>query len=234
MYVCFDIKIKYKMQLKIHKEGWVYFIISLIISIVTFPIFKFIGLILFIFSFYVYYFFRDPKRSIPIDDFILSPADGIVTFIGKSKLPINYDTNDDFIKVSIFLNIFNVHVNRLPANGVIKVIKYIKGKFINATFDKSSRDNERNIILIEKNNKDIIVVTQIAGLIARRIICEVKENQISQQGHRFGIIKFGSRVDIYLPSKYKLLISMGQIMVGGETIISNPNNITQITENIKN
>ena len=222
------------MQFKIHKEGWIYLIISLILSIIFWPFLPILGILFFIFSCYIYYFFRDPDRLIPDHDLIISPADGIITYIGKSKLPINYQTNESFIKVSIFLNIFNVHVNRLPSSGIIKVIKYIHGKFINATLDKSSEDNERNIILIEKNNKDIIVVSQIAGLIARRIVCEVKENQESIQGSRFGIIKFGSRVDLYLPSKYKLLVSLGQTMVGGETIISNPNNILEITKSIKN
>ena len=142
--------------------------------------------------------------------------------------------NNKFIKISIFLNIFNVHVNRIPTTGIIKDINYINGKFINATLDKSSSDNERNIITLEKENKDIIIVSQIAGLIARRIICEIKEKQKVFQGHRFGIIKFGSRVDLYFPSHYKPLIAVGQIVIGGETIMANPNNINEITDTIKN
>ena len=179
-------------------------------------------------------FFRDPERSIPLDDVIVSPADGIVTYIGPSQAPIiGLETSKQFFKISIFLNIFNVHVNRMPTSGIVKKIKYIHGKFINATLDKSSEDNERNIILIETHNKENIFVTQIAGLIARRIVCEIKENQEVYLGHRFGIIKFGSRVDLYLPSHFKTLISVGQTLIAGETLISNPNNIKNINKSIK-
>jgi len=221
------------MLIKIHKEGQTYFIVSIIFTIILFPFFPIVGLILLIISSYIYYFFRDPKRAIPIEEVIVSPADGIITYIGDSKAPESLDDNQEFIKISIFLNIFNVHVNRLPTNGVIKKINYIHGKFINATLDKSSENNERNIICLENTNKEIIYVTQIAGLIARRIVCDIKEKQIIKQGHRFGIIKFGSRVDLYLPNKYKILVSNGQTVFAGETIISNPNNILEITNSIK-
>ena len=223
-----------KMQLKIHKEGWVYFIFFVILTIIIFPFIPIIGMIFAIFTFYIFYFFRDPMRSIPLNDVILSPADGVITFIGSSKPPLKIDNNDNFIKISIFLNIFNVHVNRIPVTGVIKKIQYIHGKFINATLDKSSDKNERNIIVIKNKKKESIILTQIAGLIARRIVCEVKENQEVHQGYRFGIIKFGSRVDLYLPSHYKTLISVGQNVLGGETIISNPNNLKSISGSIKN
>ena len=221
------------MLFRIHNEGRIYFLISLIVSIIIFPFFSILGIILIIFSIYIFYFFRDPIRTIPNEDVIVSPADGIVTYVGKSELPISLEGNHNFIKISIFLNIFNVHVNRIPSTGTIKNIKYIHGKFINATFDKSSEDNERNIITLEKENKDIIIITQIAGLIARRIVCAVKEKQKVYKGHRFGIIKFGSRVDIYMPSHYKPLITNGQVVIGGETIISNPNNIKEISNSIK-
>ena len=221
------------MQLRIHKEGWVYFIILLIICIISFPFFPFIGLTFFILAIYIFYFFRDPVRSVPFGDLIISPADGIVTFIGESNPPININQNIKFIKISIFLSIFNVHVNRIPTKGIIKKIKYINGKYINATSDKSSKDNERNIVLLEKENNDLIIFTQIAGLIARRIVCEIKETQKVNQGDKFGIIKFGSRVDLYMPVNYKPLISVGQITIGGETILANPNNINEITKTIK-
>ena len=222
------------MQIRTHNEGWVYFISLLIITIITLPFFPFIGLILFLITVYIFYFFRDPMRNIPNEDFVVSPADGTVTFIGKAFPPLNNTNNNECLKISIFLNIFNVHVNRIPCSGVIKKINYIHGKFINATLDKSSTNNERNIICLKKNNNDIIYITQIAGLIARRIVCDVRVNQEVIQGHRFGIIKFGSRVDLYLPADYKILISKGQIMVGGETIISNPNNISQVNNSLKN
>jgi len=221
------------MLFRIHNEGRIYFLTSLIVSIIIFPFFPIIGIILIIFSGFIFYFFRDPIRTIPNEDVIVSPADGIVTYVGKSGPPISLEGDDNFIKISIFLNIFNVHVNRIPTTGTIKNINYIHGKFINATLEKSSDDNERNIITLEKKNDDIIFITQIAGLIARRIVCEVKEKQEVYKGHRFGIIKFGSRVDIYMPSHYKPLITIGQVVVGGETIISNPNNIKEITNSIK-
>jgi len=221
------------MHFRIHKEGKVYLIFLLIVTFISIFISLFLALFFLVISFYIFYFFRDPIRSIPLDDIIVSPADGIITYIGTSKPPIEINNNQKFIKVSIFLNIFNVHINRMPTLAVIKNIKYIHGKFINASLDKSSVDNERNIITLEKENKDILIVTQIAGLIARRIICDVRENQKVAQGSRFGIIKFGSRVDLYLPSTYKTLISLGQTVVGGETIISNPNSIQEITDSIK-
>ena len=221
------------MVIKIHKEGKTYFIISVILTLISFFFSLIIGLILLIISSYIFYFFRDPKRFIPIEDVVVSPADGVVTYIGVERSPELIGSNQEFIKISIFLNIFNVHVNRLPTNGIIKKIKYIHGKFINATLDKSSENNERNIICLENTNKEIIYVTQIAGLIARRIVCDIKEKQIIKKGHRFGIIKFGSRVDLYLPNKYKILVSKGQTVFAGETIISNPNNILEITNSIK-
>ena len=230
----FSFKSIKNMQFKIHNQGWVYFISSLIVTIILFTFFPTIGIILGIFTFYIFYFFRDPERSIPLDDVIVSPADGIVTYIGSSRAPIDLETSDQFCKISIFLNIFNVHVNRMPTSGIVKKIKYIHGKFINATLEKSSEDNERNIILIETHNKENIVVTQIAGLIARRIVCEIEENQEVFLGHRFGIIKFGSRVDLYLPAHYKTLITVGQTVIAGETLISNPNNIENLNKSIKN
>ena len=222
------------MHLRIHSEGRVYLFSTIIIAIIFIPFFPIITILSFILSCYICYFFRDPIRSIPSEDFIVSPADGVVTYIGVTNPPINMEGNNQFLKISIFLNIFNVHVNRIPTNCLIKNIKYIHGKFINANLNKSSADNERNIITLEKQNKDILFVTQIAGLIARRIVCEVKEKQNILQGQRIGIIKFGSRVDLYMPSHYKPLITLGQVVVGGETIISNPNNIKEITNSIRN
>ena len=224
------------MYFKIHNEGVIYFIFSIIIAFIFSFIIPFIGFFLFLISFYIYYFFRDPYRFIPKEDVIVSPADGIISLIEESELPIkiNANQNEKFIKISIFLNIFNVHVNRIPTHGIIEKINYIHGKFINATLNKSSKHNERNIIVIKKNNNDFIVVTQIAGLIARRIVCNIKENQEVIKGHRFGIIKFGSRVDIYMPKNYKPLVSAGQTVIGGETILANPNKYLEISKSNKN
>ena len=181
-------------------------------------------------SAYIFYFFRDPIRTIPIEDVIVSPADGLITYIGKNNAPKECNTKKQFLKISIFLNIFNVHVNRTPIAGKIKNIVYVPGKFINATLEKSSYNNERNIITIEKENKDIVIVSQIAGLIARRIVCDLKTNEQIIKGNRLGIIKFGSRVDLYLPSNYTPLVSVGQNVIGGETIISNPKKISKISK----
>ena len=216
------------MQLRIHNEGWVYFIISCLITIVIIPFFTILGIILLILSIYIFYFFRDPIRAIPSDDVVVSPADGVVTFIGESNCPLenNSDPNK-YKKISIFLSIFDVHVNRMPIDAEISSINYIPGKFLNATLDKSSKENERNIIYAKKNNENFYIV-QIAGLIARRIVCNLKNNQEVQRGQRIGIIKFGSRVDLYIPENYNILVAKGQRVVGGETIISNPNNIQHI------
>tara|TARA_B100001540_G_C15556501_1_gene528402 strand:+ start:68 stop:736 length:669 start_codon:yes stop_codon:yes gene_type:complete len=220
------------MQFRIHNEGWVYFVISCLITIIIIPFYTILGILLCILSAYIFYFFRDPIRAIPKDDVIVSPADGLVTFIGTEKNPLenNLDKNN-YTKISIFLSIFDVHVNRMPSDCYISSIKYIPGKFINATLDKSSKENERNIIYAKKNNDNIYIV-QIAGLIARRIVCNIKNNQEVIKGDRIGIIKFGSRVDLYLPQNYNILISKGQRVLGGETIISNPNNIKNIKASI--
>jgi len=220
------------MQLRIHNEGWVYFIISCLITIVIIPFFTILGISLLILSIYIFYFFRDPIRAIPSDDVVVSPADGVVTFIGESNCPLenNSDPNK-YKKISIFLSIFDVHVNRMPIDAEISSINYIPGKFLNATLDKSSKENERNIIYAKKNNENFYIV-QIAGLIARRIVCNLNNNQEVQRGQRIGIIKFGSRVDLYIPENYNILVAKGQRVVGGETIISNPNNIQNIQTSI--
>jgi len=218
------------MQLKLHNEGWVYFVISCLITIIIIPFFTILGIFLSILSAYIFYFFRDPIRAISIDDVVVSPADGLVTFVGSAKNPLeNIVDKKNYTKISIFLSIFDVHVNRMPVDAKVISINYIPGKFLNATLNKSSNDNERNIIFAKKNNDNIYIV-QIAGLIARRIVCNLKKNQEIIKGDRIGIIKFGSRVDLYLPENYNILISKGQKVIGGETIISNPNNI----QNIKN
>ena len=195
------------MQLKIHNEGWVYLVSAIILTIIITPFFIFLGIFLAILSIYIFYFFRDPNRTIPLDDVIVAPADGTITYIGDTNSPIDIESNNKiYTKVSIFLSIFDVHVNRMPIDGTIKEIQYIPGKFINATLDKSSEKNEKNIIKISNGTYDYFVV-QIAGLIARRIVCNVNKNQDLNKGERIGIIKFGSRVDLYLPKSNKVLVS---------------------------
>ena len=203
------------MYFRFHKEVSAALIILFLLVVFFYFIYKplfIISLILLIFTFY---FFRDPERVVPIgDDILVSPADGLITNITEIK-----EGKKLYTKVSIFLSIFNVHIQRLPISGVVTKVDYIEGKFINATLDKASDENERLKITI-KNGNNLIYVTQIAGLIARRIVNYVKPNENINQGERYGIIKFGSRVDIEFPNNFKLLVNEGQQCIGGETIIA--------------
>ena len=217
------------MQIRIHNEGWVYFISCLILTIITIPFFPLLSFILLIITIYICFFFRDPLRVVPAENVVVSPADGVVTYIGESFPPKECQISKKCLKISIFLSIFNVHVNRIPISGKIISINYISGKFLSATLEKSSEKNERNIIVIKNDKNESIIVTQIAGLIARRIVSDLKKYQNVIKGNRFGIIKFGSRVDLYLPKKYNILINVGQNVLAGETIISNPNYVKNIT-----
>ena len=203
------------MYFRFHKEVSAALIILFLLVVFFYFIYKplfILSLILLIFTFY---FFRDPERVVPIgDDILVSPADGLITNITETK-----EGKKTYIKVSIFLSIFNVHIQRLPISGEVTKVDYIEGKFINATLDKASEENERLKITI-KNGNNLIYVTQIAGLIARRIVNYVKPNENINQGERYGIIKFGSRVDIEFPNSFKLLVNEGQQCIGGETIIA--------------
>ena len=221
------------MNLKINNEGWVYFFSSILITIIVFPFFNILGIFFIIVSIFIFYFFRDPIRSVPNANVIVSPGDGKIVFVGESEYPEETNINEKALKISIFLSIFDVHVNRIPTSGTVKKIIYVPGKFFNASFDKSSKQNERNIVVIENDKKENFVVSQIAGLIARRIICNLAAKQQVIKGDRFGIIKFGSRVDLFMPNNYKAMVTKDQIVVGGETIISNPDNIKEITTSIK-
>jgi phosphatidylserine decarboxylase len=184
--------------------------------------FKLLGIILIFISIWVYYFFRDPERfSISDDNFLVSPADGLITDISEKTGPVELQLeNTTYTKVSIFMNVFNCHVNRTPTSGNVEEIYYKPGKFLNASLDKASEENERNYYKIKcnKDNEEIIIV-QIAGLIARRIVCEVEQNQKLKQGERIGIIRFGSRVDIYFKNK-KVLAKLGQNVTAGESLIA--------------
>jgi phosphatidylserine decarboxylase len=207
---------------KIHKEGYKFLAISLILTFLTLLFSKFLGIILIVLSVWVYYFFRDPERySINDDNFLVSPADGLITDISEKTVPVEMQLeNTSFTKVSIFMNVFNCHVNRTPSTGTVKEIYYKPGKFLNASLDKASEENERNYykILTSKSGEEIIIV-QIAGLIARRIVCEVEQEQHLKQGDRIGMIMFGSRVDIFFKNK-KILAKLGQNVVAGESLIA--------------
>ncbi len=203
------------MYFRFHKEISASLIILFLLVIFFYFIYKPLFLIFLILLIFTFYFFRDPERVVPVgDDILVSPADGLITSISEHK-----EGKKSYTKVSIFLSIFNVHIQRLPVSGQITKIDYIEGKFINATLDKASEDNER-LRLTLKSGSNVIYITQIAGLIARRIICYLKTNERVNQGERYGIIKFGSRVDIEFPNSYNLMVSIGQQCIGGETIIA--------------
>ena len=183
---------------------------------------NFFGIVFAIITIWVYYFFRDPDRTIIQDDnFLVSPADGIISAIKEVKGPIELGLESKtFTRVSIFMNIFNCHVNRSPLSGKIEDIFYKPGKFLNASLDKASEENERNYFKI-KNNKsqEEIVIVQIAGLIARRIVTQTEKNQEIKQGERIGMIRFGSRVDLYF-NKRKIMVKVGQNVIAGESLIA--------------
>ena len=203
------------MYFRFHKEVSAALIILFLLVVFFYFIYKPLFIISLIFLIFIFYFFRDPERVVPIgDDILVSPADGLITNITEIK-----EGKKLYTKVSIFLSIFNVHIQRLPISGEVTKVDYIEGKFINATLDKASDENERLKITI-KNGNNLIYVTQIAGLIARRIVNYVKPNENINQGDRYGIIKFGSRVDIEFPNNFKLLVNEGQQCIGGETIIA--------------
>jgi len=206
---------------KIHAEGYKFLVIFVIITLVLYSLSDFLGLIGFVLTVWVYYFFRDPERVIIMDEnFLVSPADGEIIKVEEVNGPKEFGLeNKRFQKISIFMNVFDCHVNRSPCEGKIEEILYKPGKFLNASFDKASDDNERNYYKIkDKQNNDVIVV-QIAGLIARRIVCESNKDQDLEQGERIGMIRFGSRADVYYEN-YKPLVKVGQKAISGETLLA--------------
>jgi phosphatidylserine decarboxylase len=206
---------------KLHKEGYRFLAIAAVITFILLLISNFFGIISFILTIWIYYFFRDPERF-PINDenYLVSPADGVVSQITEVNGPEEMGLeNKKYTRVSIFMNVFDCHVNRVPSSGKITQILYKPGTYINASLDKASEDNERNYVKMISINGDEIILTQIAGLIARRIVCEIKENDEIQQGNKFGIIRFGSRVDLYFEN-YQLMVNINQKTIGGETIIA--------------
>ncbi len=206
---------------KIHTEGYKFIVIAVFISIIFFIINNFLGLIGLLLTVWVYYFFRDPERVIIGDDnYLVSPADGEIIKVeevdGPKELGLE---NKKFKKISIFMNVFDCHVNRTPCSGTIEDILYKPGKFLNASLDKASEDNERNYYKIKDNHGNVIVVVQIAGLVARRIVCETNKNQELNQGDRIGMIRFGSRADVYYEN-YEPLVKVGQTAISGETLLA--------------
>ena len=206
--------------LGIHREGWKFFFIFILISFFGFFITKIISYIFIFISLFTLWFFRDPERHFDSkDNQLLSAADGKICFIGEENPPSETQFKEKMKKISIFMNVFNVHVNRSPVNGNIEKIIYKNGKFFNASLDKASEHNERNSFIINYG-EDKIVVVQIAGLIARRILSFISEGNKIDKGDRIGLIRFGSRVDIYLPQSYEIKVNHNDIVVAGETVIA--------------
>lgn len=201
------------------REGWPFIIISLIITILMLHYANFwVSLPFVLITIFIIQFFRDPKRHIPSEpNLVLCPADGKVICV-EECLDVYQNVNS--IKVSIFMNVFNVHSNRSPVDGIISKIEYFPGKFVNADFDKASTENERNAIVIDLANGQKLTVVQVAGLIARRILCYVKSGNALSRGQRYGFIRFGSRVDIYLPTNSMVNVTIGQNVKASETILA--------------
>jgi len=206
---------------KIHTEGYKFLVISAFITIILFIVNNFLGLIGMLLTIWVYYFFRDPERIIiGDDDYLVSPADGEIIKVEEVDGPKEVGLeNKKFNKISIFMNVFDCHVNRTPCSGLVEEILYKPGKFFNASLDKASADNERNYFKIKDKHGNDIVVVQIAGLVARRIVCETDKKQELNQGDRIGMIRFGSRADVYYEN-YKPLVKVGQTATSGETLLA--------------
>ena len=205
----------------IHNEGYKFLVIFAVATIILYLISSFLGLVGLVLTIWCYYFFRDPERySIDDDDYLVSPADGLVLQVQENDGPkeLNLE-NKKFTKVSIFMNVFDCHVNRSPCSGKVSEILYKPGKFFNASLDKASEENERNYYKITNSKGEDIIVVQIAGLIARRIVTETSESSDLTQGERIGMIRFGSRADLYFEN-YKPLIKVNQKTRAGETLIA--------------
>ena len=205
----------------IHAEGYKFLVISVIVTLIFLAFSGFLGTIGILLTIWVYYFFRDPERIIIEDDnYLVSPADGEVIKVEEVDGPKEVGLeNQKFKKISIFMNVFDCHVNRTPCSGTVEEILYKPGKFLNASFDKASEDNERNYYKIKDNAGNNIIVVQIAGLIARRIVCETNNGQTLSQGERIGMIRFGSRADVYYEN-YDPLVKVGQKTISGETLLA--------------
>ena len=206
---------------KIHAEGYKFLVISGIITIVFYSFSNFLGLIGLVLTIWVYYFFRDPDRVIIEDDnYLVSPADGEIIKVEEADGPKELGLeNKKFNKISVFMNVFDCHVNRTPCAGKIEEILYKPGTFVNASLDKASEDNERNYFKIKDTENNDIIVVQIAGLVARRIVCESNKDQELKQGDRIGMIRFGSRADVYYEN-YQPLVKVGQKAISGETLLA--------------
>ena len=233
----------------IHKDGYIFVTISAVLTLLCGSFSSTLGMLLFFITLFIAYFFRNPNRVTPeTDNVVVSPADGVVVQITKEQLlpeeiepsklirefsnteqkeddtdstkTTNHQDEQTYTKISIFLSVLDVHINRIPVSGHVLDTRYVPGKFFNASLDKASKYNERQYVLVKSNNGHKVAFTQIAGLIARRIVCHVKRDDLVEVGQELGLIKFGSRMDIYIPSQFDTLVQEGQTMIGGETILA--------------
>ncbi|MCB1390204.1 MAG: phosphatidylserine decarboxylase [Rhodobacteraceae bacterium] len=206
----------------VHREGYPFIGVFAAVTLVLFLIWQPLGWAGVVLTIWCYYFFRDPDRYTPQRaGLIVSPADGVVSLIEPAAPPVELGMGSaPLTRVSVFMNVFNCHVNRLPIAGTVTAVSYRPGKFLNASLDKASEDNERNSLAVQMADGRMLAVVQIAGLVARRIVCDVKPGTVLETGERFGMIRFGSRLDVYLPEGVRPLVALGQTMVAGETVLA--------------
>lgn len=206
----------------IHREGFRFILIFALLTILLLLVNEGLGIVGIILTLWCIFFFRDPERTIPVEENVLvSPADGVVTRVEYGvEAPEESQIKGKVNKISIFLNVFNVHVNRVPISGKIINVEYSKGSFFSANLDEASTQNERSVAVLETKEGNQIAFAQVAGLVARRIVSDLKEGQVVKTGDRYGIIRFGSRTDIYLPEDFKIKVLVGQTMIGGESVIA--------------
>jgi phosphatidylserine decarboxylase len=205
-----------------HPEGWKFVAIFAAVTVLMFLLWEPLGWLGVGLTVWCYYFFRDPKRAVPVNaGLLVSPADGVVSLIERAMPPAELGLGPEpLVRVSVFMSVFNCHVNRAPIEGRIAAVAYRPGKFFNASLDKASEENERNALAIELPDGRKIAVVQIAGLVARRIMCWKKPGDMVRTGERFGLIRFGSRLDVYLPEGVHPQVALGQTMCAGETVIA--------------
>lgn len=210
------------MRLPIHREGWPFIATAIAFNAIFLGIFRWWGLLFAPFTLWVVAFFRDPERTTAEGaGLILSPADGVLLPIVTAPPPAELGLSaKPRTRLSIFMNVFDLHVNRIPASGVVGELAYRPGKFFNASFDKASEHNERMAILLQLFEGPQLVVVQIAGLVARRIVCSLRKGQHVSRGERFGLIRFGSRLDVYLPDEARIAVQPGQRVRAGETVLA--------------
>lgn len=206
----------------IHREGHKFIILFAAVTFVLFLIWQPLGWLGVVLTLWCLYFFRDPDRATPQrEGLVISPADGVVNLITEASPPPELGLGDmRRTRVTIFMNVFNCHVNRMAVSGKVTRIAYRPGQFLNASLDKASDVNERNSIVIERADGSQIVVVQIAGLVAKRIVCDIAEGAELKVGDRYGIIRFGSRLDVYLPEGAVPLVALGQTAIAGETVLA--------------